>query len=115
MVSLISPVGVSLPSGFTYSPAPGSGASLGKLPGPLPGVSVPAPSFPKVSPEPTIAPSPVTLPRPRIARVADVSAEFPLDGRLIGVQVGGLAVLAAAVAIAVARLSLRRRAPRQGK
>jgi len=76
---------------------------------------VPASSFPKVSPEPRLAPSPVTLPGPRAARVADVSAEFPLDGRLIGIQVAGLAVLAAAVTIAVARLSLRRRSPRHGK
>jgi hypothetical protein len=43
------------------------------------------------------------------------SLEFPLNGRLIGVQVAGLAVLATAVTIAVARLSLRRRTARHGK
>jgi len=32
----------------------------------------------------------------------------PLDTRLLGGQIAGLAVLAAAIAIAIARLSLRR-------
>jgi hypothetical protein len=39
--------------------------------------------------------------------VADASATVPLDTRLIGGQLAGLAVLAGAVAIAIARLSLR--------
>jgi hypothetical protein len=38
----------------------------------------------------------------------DLSAGLPLDVRLIGGQVIGLAVLAAAITIAVARLSLRK-------
>ena len=44
----------------------------------------------------------------RTARLTSVNAGLPLDVRLIGGQVIGLAVLAAAVTIAVARLSLRR-------
>jgi hypothetical protein len=40
-----------------------------------------------------------------------VSASFPLSTRLVGGQIIGLAVLAAAVIIAVARLSLRRQRP----
>jgi hypothetical protein len=44
----------------------------------------------------------------RSAKAIDLSAGLPLDVRLIGGQVIGLAVLAAAVTIAVARLSLRR-------
>jgi len=44
-----------------------------------------------------------------------VSASFPLDTRLVGGQIIGLAVLAAAVIIAVARLSLRRQRPQQGR
>jgi hypothetical protein len=37
----------------------------------------------------------------------NVSATLPLDSRLIGGQIAGLAVLAAAIAVAIARLSLR--------
>jgi hypothetical protein len=70
--------------------------------------------FPRVTPG-NGAPSPVALPGPQRVRVANVSAQFPLDGRLIGVQLAGLAVLAAAVTIAVARLSLRTRAPQHSK
>jgi len=44
-----------------------------------------------------------------------VSASFPLDTRLVGGQIIGLAVLAAAVTIAVARLSLRRQRPQQSR
>jgi hypothetical protein len=47
--------------------------------------------------------------------MTDVSASFPLDDRLIGGQLAGLAVLAAAVTIAVARLSLRRPSPQHSK
>jgi hypothetical protein len=115
-VAPIPGVGATLPSGLGL---PGSGTNpvpaLGGLPGPVAGSADPGATFPKVSPEPNLAPSPVALPGPQRARVANVSAEFPLDGRLIGIQVAGLAVLAAAVAIGVARLSLRRHAPRHGK
>jgi hypothetical protein len=41
---------------------------------------------------------------------SDVSSTVPIDARLIGAQLVGLAVLAGAVTIAVARLSLRRKA-----
>ena len=44
-----------------------------------------------------------------------MSAGLPLDVRLIGGQIIGLAVLAAAVTIAVARLSLRRQPPKHGE
>jgi len=44
--------------------------------------------------------------------VTDLSAGLPLDVRLIGGQVVGLAILAAAITIAVARLSLRRQPAR---
>jgi hypothetical protein len=40
-----------------------------------------------------------------------VSARLPLDMRLIGGQVLGLAILAAGLTLAVARFSLRRRRP----
>jgi hypothetical protein len=38
---------------------------------------------------------------------ADAAATVPVDARLIGGQLAGLAVLAGAVTIAIARLSLR--------
>jgi hypothetical protein len=40
--------------------------------------------------------------------VATASATVPLDARLIGGQLAGLAVLAGGIAIALVRLSLRR-------
>jgi hypothetical protein len=40
-----------------------------------------------------------------------VSSTLPLDSRLIGGQLAGLAVLASAIAIAIARLSLRTQRP----
>jgi hypothetical protein len=43
----------------------------------------------------------------KAARVAQTSSALPLDPRLIGGQLAGLAVLAAAITMAVARLSLR--------
>jgi len=46
--------------------------------------------------------------------VTNLSAGLPLDVRLIGGQAIGLAILAAAVTIAVARLSLRRQPARHG-
>jgi hypothetical protein len=69
---------------------------------------------------PTISPSPgsssggsgsgVTFPsaHKQRARVATAAAIVPLDPRLIGGQLAGLAVLAGAIMIAIARLSLRK-------
>jgi hypothetical protein len=45
---------------------------------------------------------------------ATVSSTLPLNSRLIGGQLAGLAVLASAIAIAVARLSLRTQRPNDG-
>jgi hypothetical protein len=82
-----------------------------------PGLGNPAGLFPTVSP--ALSPSPsgsIGFPpaRKRATRVANVSAIVPLDPRLIGGQLAGLAVLAGAIAIAVARLSLRRPRPQDG-
>jgi hypothetical protein len=49
---------------------------------------------------------PTVKPRKNL-HVADVAATVPLDPRLIGGQLAGLAVLAGAVVMAIARLSLR--------
>jgi hypothetical protein len=105
-------VGATLPAGLrggieSLGGTDGTG-SIGALPGPSasPGI------FPKVSPSQRQPLSTLGLPSPRKVRVADVSAAFPLDKRLIGVQLAGLAVLAAAVTIVAARLSRRGRGRR---
>jgi hypothetical protein len=69
----------------------------------------PAGLFPTVSPaSPATSAPTVPSAKPRkTVRVADVAATVPLDPRLIGGQLVGLAVLAGAVAVAIARLSLR--------
>lgn len=110
----------------TSSPTPnaGDGGALppvGTLPGgtTVPGLGV-QPSgdlgsaFPQVSPSPTGS----AAADPKNAhgtQTVDLSAGLPLDVRLIGGQVIGLAVLAAAVTIAVARLSLRRQPAKHGE
>jgi hypothetical protein len=76
----------------------------------IPGTSVapvnPSQLFPTVNPGRT-APN-----RSRsTVHAADVSSTVPIDARLIGAQLVGLAVLAGAVTIAILRLSLRRRLP----
>jgi hypothetical protein len=48
------------------------------------------------------------------AEATTVSSTLPLDSRLIGGQLAGLVVLAAAIAVAVARLSLRTGRPHDG-
>jgi hypothetical protein len=82
-------------------------ASFPGLPTPT---GIPGSAFPTVGPSPR--PSPTTLPQARSIAARDVSAGFPLNVRLIGGQLVGLAILAAAVTIAVARLSLRKQRPR---
>jgi hypothetical protein len=87
-----------------------------------PGVSLPAISGTGVSPTdpsglfPTVQATPapstgsVGLPsaKPRaVLHAADAASTVPVDARLIGGQLAGLAVLAGAVTMAIARLSLR--------
>ncbi len=82
----------------TTPPISGTGPSPGNL-------------FPTVSPSPTSGPSSLGLPsvKPKrtAASVTDAADTVPLDPRLIGGQLAGLAVLAGGIAIAIARLSLR--------
>jgi hypothetical protein len=80
----------------------------------IPGTGVfptdPSGLFPTVGASPTPSTVAPRLPtgKPRaVLHAADVSATVPLDDRLIGGQLAGLAVLAGAVAMAIARLSLR--------
>jgi hypothetical protein len=96
--------------------------SIPPLPGlPLPPGSVgnPAGLFPTVAPDPGGSSPAIGFPPARKQAGRSSSAEtassiVPLDSRLIGGQLAGLAVLAGAVAIAIARLSLRRPRPQDG-
>lgn len=108
------------------TPTTDPGAPLVTLPPPatLPtisgtGISPTNPSglFPTVQASPTPGTGSLGLPhaKPRGAqRAADVAATVPVDARLIGGQLAGLAVLAGAVTIAIARLSLRTPKPDDG-
>jgi hypothetical protein len=107
------------PTASSSTPAPTSGVTL--PPAAVPPVSSvgaglgnPANLFPTISPSPSTS-SPATggslgFPKPRkqAVRIATSSAIVPLNSRLIGGQLAGLAVLAGAIAIAIARLSLRK-------
>lgn len=81
--------------------------------------SNPSGLFPTVGPAtPTPGASPLGLPqvKPRHSlHAADAAATVPLDPRLLGGQLAGLAVLAGAVALAIARLSLRTPKPPEDK
>ena len=102
--------GVTLPP-VTLPPLSGTGT----------GVSASDPSglFPTVGPAPSPSTSaPLGLPpvKPhKTIRVADAAATVPLDSRLIGGQLAGLAVLIGAVVLAIARLSLRTPKPAEDK
>jgi hypothetical protein len=102
----------------TYNPNAGYGGSYpgGTNPYSSGGVSNPygnlGSALPPVSPSPGISPSTAAGQQQQQhqhqTEVTDLSAGLPLDVRLIGGQVIGLAILAAAITIAVARLSLRK-------
>jgi hypothetical protein len=101
-------LGATLPAGILSTlPDSTNSATLPGLPGPE---SSPGGLFPKVTPAPTPSPSPYSalLPNARNVRVTDAAATFPFSTRLIGGEIIGLAVLAAALAIAIVRFSLRR-------
>jgi hypothetical protein len=111
--TISSGVGTTLPTGVLPLPLTPAGvassAALPILPNPT---SDPGGLFPTVGPSATPSATAGTLPNARGVRVTDASNSFPLSTRLLGGQVLGLAVLAAALIIAIARLSLREpRAP----
>jgi len=73
--------------------------------------------FPTVSPQPSAGPaarSSAGRKSTRRIRATSVAATLPLNMRLIGGQLAGLVVLAAAIAIAITRLSLRPHRPEDG-
>src|SRR5262249_62398701 len=81
----------------TLIPLPGATITPGGLSG----------LFPVVTPQAsTPASSPPTHAR-KVTRATETSSALPLDSRLIGPQLAGLAVLAAAITMVVGRLSLR--------
>jgi hypothetical protein len=88
------------------------------LPDPFSTGKDPSGLFPTVSPQPktaSAAPSAAAGHRnSRRIRAVSVSATLPLNMRLIGGQLAGLVVLAAAITIAITRLSLRPQRPEDG-
>lgn len=97
------PVSTTLPP-VTLPPGSGGLGGLG-------GGTDPVGLFPTVSPSPSAGASNLGFPpakKATRARAETAAAVVPLDPRLIGGQLAGLAVLACAIAIAIARLSLRR-------
>jgi hypothetical protein len=91
------------------SPTPTSPPTT-TVPG-LPGTTITPGSisslFPTVTPSATPRPSGDRGGKHKVTKVTSTASSLPLDPRLIGGQVAGLAVLAAAITMAVARLSLR--------
>lgn len=86
---------------------------------PDPGTTKTDPSglFPTVSPQPTVSAAAGTAAgrkSSREIRATSVSNTLPLNMRLVGGQLIGLVVLAAAIAIAITRLSLRPQRPQEG-
>ena len=112
-------LGATLPAGIlpTVPSAEIAGATLGELPNPTTSAGSPGGLFPTVSPQPSASPSPnpAVLPNARGVRVTDAAATFPFSTRLVGGELVGLAVLAAALAIAIVRFSLRRPRAQHGK
>jgi hypothetical protein len=112
-------LGATLPPGILPTVPLGvtSGAVVPQLPGPTTSAGSPGGLFPTVSPQPSASPSPYSavLPNARDVRVTDAAATFPFSTRLIGGELVGLAVLAAALAIAIVRFSLRRPRPQHSK
>ena len=110
-------IGATLPAGILPTVPSGTSplASLGQLPGPTTSAGSPGGLFPTVSPQPSASPYSAVLPSARDVRVTDAAATFPFSTRLIGGELVGLAVLAAALALAIVRFSLRRPRPQHGK
>lgn len=107
------------PSPTPTSPAPTPPLPpLPPAPDPAAALTSPAGLFPTVSPQPSTS-LPVIRAAPghrrsRAIRATSASDPLPLNPRLIGGQLAGLAVLAMAITIAIARLSLRPQRPEDG-
>jgi hypothetical protein len=110
-------LGVTLPAGLlpTLLSAADPAASLFELPGPITSAGSPGSLFPVVSPQQSASPESAVLPGARSVRAADAAAAFPFSTQLIGGELGGLAILAAALALVIVRFSLRRPRTRHGR
>jgi hypothetical protein len=103
------PSGSSTPASI---PAPAPQATVPPLIVPAPPVSTITPAnlpplFPTVTPSPTATSQHHDPPVRHRARASLTSATLPINLRLVGGQLAGLAVLAAAIIMVIARLSLR--------
>ena len=107
-------LGATLPGGIPPLTPAGIAASAAALPF-LPSPTDPGGLFPTVTPAATPNVGTGALPNPAGAPVTDTSDSLPLSTRLLGGQVLGLAVLAVALVIAIARLSLREPRRQHGK
>ena len=101
------------PPGDGGLPPPPSLPVLAPAPAPLTGSgsSDPAGLFPTVTPSPSSAAASAHAAHRTKARATSAGNTLPLNTRLIGGQLAGLVILAAAIAIAVARLSFRPQRP----
>lgn len=89
----------------TSSPPPLPPGTLAPIPGATITPAGLSGLFPTVTPQAT--PSSKASRARKLAGITQTSSALPLDPRLIGGQLAGLAVLAAAITMVVARLSLR--------
>lgn len=99
------------PPGDGGLPPPPSLPALPPAPAPIAGSSDPAGLFPTVTPSPASAAASGHATHRTKARATSAGNTLPLNTRLIGGQLAGLVILAAAIAIAVARLSFRPQRP----
>jgi hypothetical protein len=112
---------VAAPTPTPSGPPPGDGGGLPPPPSlpvlppdpaPIAGSSNPAGLFPTVTPSPaSAAASGNAAAHNAKARATSAGSTLPLNTRLIGGQLAGLVILAAAIAIAVTRLSFRPQRP----
>lgn len=95
----------------TLPPGTGTGTGFPPTGSGLPGTTVsPGPIsslFPTISPTPNPQASKARSAKRKVTRTTSTASSLPLDSRLIGGQLAGLAVLVAAITMVVARLSLR--------
>jgi hypothetical protein len=107
-------VGITLPNGLSLAQLSKEFSSGGGLPALPTPVSNAGSAFPEVAPSQGASTgAAAVLPPPRAIPAADVASTRPLALRLIGGQIIGLAMLAAAVLILLAGLAVRKRRPRQ--
>jgi hypothetical protein len=99
--------GDSLPGTSAFTPSDGG------LTSPVDGTN-PSGLFPTVSPASAASTGGKAGKNQTANDAAIVSSTLPLNSRLVGGQLAGLALLAAAIAIAIARLSLRTERPHNG-